>query len=49
MVEEMATEMETMQASPFHAHLYLGHLADRVPVWRPRLEHGLSLGHLALP
>ena len=52
--EEMATEMETTQAFPFRAHLCLGRLclgclADRGPVRCPRLEHGLHLGHLALP
>ena len=45
-MEEMETEMETTQASPFRGHLCLGHLclgrlADRVPVRCPRLEHGL--------
>ena len=49
MATEMETEMETMQASPFRSHLCLGRLADRGPVRRPRLEHGLHLGHLALP
>ena len=51
---EMATETETTQASPFHAHLCLdrlclGRLADRGPVRHPRLERGLRLGRLALP
>ena len=54
MVEEMATEMEMTWVSPFCAHLCLdrlclGRLANRGPVRHPNLEHGLRLGHLALP
>ena len=54
MVEDMATEMEPTQASPFHARLCLdrlclGRLVERGPVRHPRLERGLRLGRLALP
>ncbi|XP_044354719.1 glycosyltransferase-like KOBITO 1 [Triticum aestivum] len=40
----MVTEMMTMRVSPFHAHLCLDRLADRGPVRRLCLEHGLHLG-----
>ena len=46
---EMVTEMAMTRVSPFRTHLCLDRLADRGPVQRPRLEHGLHPGHLALP
>ena len=46
---EMAMEMVTTQESPIHARLCLDRLTDRGPIQRPCLEHGLHLGHLALP
>ena len=48
-VAEMVTELAMTQVFPFRDRLCLDRLADRGPVQRPRLEHGLHPGHLALP
>ena len=50
----MVTGMAMTRVSPFRARLGLDRLrfdrlADRGPIRRPHLEHGLRLGRLALP
>lgn len=46
---EMGIEMAMTQVFPFRDRLYLVRLADRGPVRRLDLEHGLRLGRLGLP
>ena len=41
----MSTETETVQAFPFHAHLYLDHLADATPSGASALSIWLFLNH----